>query len=246
MVQILYLIVPIELLGKNSTKSTIWGHTMEVSDLSKIQSSCESCVDTEEILQNVVFLQKSYGSISSLHALYLDTIKDIQIHLIEQLKNNYFEDASFVTNTTANFVHEIIRDLQCTSKSRISKLIAEFYLKYPECDKQIISSKLGMMMSYSFIVDQMSQLEDGLRANAMVKAGKTCFTKNDKRLIISTLTSIIYQHTRVPLIPKNRIFYPLDKISEKLIKLGIKYISNRHIEKSISISKSLIHRERVK
>ncbi len=212
---------------------------MEVFDLNQI----EFCVDTEEILQNVELLQKSYGSISSLHLIYLDTIKDIQIHLIEQLKNNCFEDASFVTNTTANFVHEIINDLQCQSQSHISKLITEFYVKYPDCDKQITSSNPGMMMSYRFIVDQMSQLEDRLRANAMIKAGKTCFTKNDKRQIISILTSVIYQHTKVPTFPKNRIFSPFGKISEKLIKLGIKYISSRHIDKSISISKSLIHQE---
>ena len=215
---------------------------MEVFDLNQI----EFCVASEEILQNVEFLQKSYGSISSLHSIYLDTIKDIQINLIEQLKNSCFEDASFVTNTTTNFVHEIIHDLQCPSKSQINKLIAEFYAKYPDCEKQTISSKLGMMMSYRFIVDQMSQLEDRLRANAMVKAGKTCFTKNDKRQIISTLTSVIYQHTKVPTFPKNRIFSPLDKISEKLIKLGIKHISYQHIDKSISISKSLIHQEQVK
>ncbi len=219
---------------------------MEVFDLSQIQSCSESCVDTEDILQNVEFLQKSYGSVSLLHSFYLDTIKDIQINLIEQLKNNCFEDTSFVTNTTENFVHEIIDDLQYPSKSRISKLIAEFYIKYSECEKQIISSKLGIILYYRFIVDQMSPLEDGLRANAMIKAGKTCFTKNDKRRIISTLTSVIYQHTRVPIFSTNRIFPPLDKIFQKLIKLGIKYISYRHIDKSISISKSLIHQEQVK
>ena len=41
---------------------------MEVFDLNPI----EFCVDTEEILHNVEFLQKSYGSISSLHSLFLN------------------------------------------------------------------------------------------------------------------------------------------------------------------------------
>ena len=214
------------------------------NESNEIQYCSKLCVGTEDILQNVEFLQESYGSISSLHALYFNTIKDIQINLIERLKNNQFEDTSFVTNMTANFILEIIDDLQDASKNKISKLIAEFYLKYPECEEQIISSKLGMMMSYRFIVDQMSQLEDRLRANAMIKAGKPCFTKNDKKQIISTLTSVIYDHTRVPIFPKNRIFSPLAKIPEKLIKLGIKQISIIHIDKSISISKSLIQQER--
>ena len=135
----------------------------------------------EEILHNVEFLQASYGSISVLHGFYLDTIKDIQIHLIEQLKNNRFEDSTYVANMTANFVREIIHDLQMESKSKISKQIADFYLKYSEIDDQIVSSKLGMLMSYRFIVGQMSLLEDRLRANAMIKAGKPSFSKNDKK-----------------------------------------------------------------
>lgn len=210
----------------------------------QLLSYSKLCLDTDDILKNAEFLEKTFGSMSSLHALYLDTIKDIQIHLIEQLKNKQFEDAYFVTNTTGNFVQEIMFDLQNPSNSKINKLIEEFYLKYPECDEQIISSKLGIWMSYRFLVNQMSQLEDRLRANAMSKSGKTGFTKNDKRQIISTLTYVIYQHTKIPIFSKNRIFSPLVKISEKLIKVAIKQISIIHIEKSISISKSLIYQEK--
>ena len=198
---------------------------------------------TEEILQNVELLQASYGSISALHGLYLDTIKDIQIHLIEQLENNQFEDSTYVSSMTVNFVREIIRDLQKSSKSKISELIADFYLKYPEIDDQIVSSKLGMMMSYRFIVDQMSHLEDRLRANAMIKAGKTSFSRTDKKLIISTLVAVIYQHAQVPVLPKNSLFLPLTTFSEKLIKFGIKQIAIIYINKSISIAKLLVDQE---
>ena len=93
--------------------------------------------------------------------------------------------------------------MEQSSKSQITQLIDQFQKKNPTCNEQIISSKLGMMMSYRFIVDQMSPFEDRLRAKAMAKAGKSCFTKNDKKLVIETLTSVIYDHTQIPVFSKN-------------------------------------------
>ena len=65
------------------------------NDISNESNQTQFCSNTEKILQNVEFLQESFSSISSLHALYFETIKNIQIHLIEQIKNNQFEEASF-------------------------------------------------------------------------------------------------------------------------------------------------------
>ena len=203
------------------------------------RSCSASCVDTEIILSNVILLHKSFGGISPLHSIYLDTIKDIQIDLIEQLKNNQFEDPYFVANTTANFVNEITKDLRQSARSCINKLIEEFQFENPTFQEQIVSSKLGMKMSYRFIVDQMSQLEDKLRAKAMAEADQTRFTKHDKKRIIATLTSVIYDHTRTPAFPKNKIGIALGKITEKIITSGITLIALRHIEKSISIARTL-------
>ena len=197
-------------------------------------------IDTETILENVALLNNSYSGNSPMHSVYLDTIKDIQISLIEQLKNDQFEDPFFVASTTANFVSEIIKDLKRSSNSHINELIEEFHKENPSCHEQIISSKLGMIMSYRFIVGQMSQFEDRLRAKAMAKAGKTCFTKNDKKRIIDTLTSVIYNHTRIPVFSKYKFGVVVEKIAEKTIKFGVRLISLIHINKSISISRTLI------
>ena len=196
-------------------------------------------IDTETILCNVLYLQQTYGSISPLHSVYLNIIKDIQTSLLEQLKNNQFDEPYFIASTTANFVCEIMDDFQHPSKNHITKLITEFQLQNPKCDEQILSSNLGMRMFYNFFVNQMSNLEDNLRAIAMVKSCKTYFTANDKNQIITTLTSMIYRHSQNMIFPSNVIGILIENLVEKLISLGIKKIALKHINKFISLSNVL-------
>ena len=196
-------------------------------------------IDTKTILWNVTYLQQTYGPISPLHSVYLNIIKDIQTSLLEQLKNNQFDEPYFIASTTANFVCEIMNDFQCPSKNHINKLIAEFQLQNPKCDKQILSSNLGMRMFYNFFVNQMSNLEDNLRSVAMVKAGKTYFTSNDKNQIVLTLTSVIYRHSQNMTFPNNVIGILIGNLIKKLIRLGIEKIALKHINKSISLSNAL-------
>ena len=207
----------------------------------QIQScSNDSVIDTDKILESASYLQTTFGILSPLHYVYLNIVKNIQIHLIEQLKNNQFDEPFFIACTTANFVQEITNDLQCSSKSNINKLISEFQLRYPNCMEQVISSQMGLQLLYRFMVNYMADLEDELRANAMVNAGQSNFTQNDKENILSALTDVIYQHAQLPVFPRNLLGTCAKRIFEKTIKLGIKYISQKHINKSISISKILI------
>ena len=206
------------------------------------KSRHSNCIDTEEILCNVIFLQHTYGPVSSLHSIYLKIIRDIQINLVERLKNNQFNEPYFVASTTAHFVREIMDDLQHSSDSHINKLIAEFELQNPKYRERAISSNLGMRVFYNFLVNQMSNLEDNLRANAIVKSGKTHFTSSDKKQIIDALTDVIYPHLQTSPLPKNMIGTYVGKLSERLIKIVIRHICLIHINKSISIANSLIQR----
>ena len=213
---------------------------INTSNESNHADSClANCVDPEEILYSVTFLQQSHASLSSLHSIYLNIIKDIQINIIDQLKNDQFEEPYFIASTTANFVREIMNDLKL-SNSKINKQITEFQQQNPKYEELIISSKLKMSIFYDFFVNCMSDLEDNLRANAMIKAGKTSFTQNDKNQIAVTLTNVIYQYSQNIVFPNNLIGTFLGKLNEKLIKLGIKYISLKHINNSILISNKLI------
>ena len=207
------------------------------SNHTKIYST--NYIDTKTILCNVTYLQQTYGPISPLHSVYLNIIKDIQTSLLEQLQNNQFDEPYFIASTTANFVCEIMGDFQCPSKNHINKLITEFQLQNPKRDKQILSSNLGMRMFYNFFVNQMSNLEDNLRAIAMVKAGKTYFTSNDKNQIVTTLASVIYRHSQNITFPNNVIGILIGNLIEKLISLGIEKIALKHINKSILLSNAL-------
>ena len=212
-----------------------------VSDDSNHVKDCSAdYIDTEMILCNVTYMHQTYGLISSLHSIYLNIIKDIQISLLEQLENNQFDEPYFVASTTANFVREIMNDFQHPSKNHINKLIVEFQIQNPEYDKQRISSKLGMRASYDFFVNHMSDLEDSLRAVAMIKAGKARFTPHDKNQIVTTLTSVIYRHSHDTVFPSNMIGVLIGKGVEKLTCFGIRQIALKHINKSISLSNALI------
>jgi len=197
-------------------------------------------IDTEEIIWNATNLRNSYGNLSSFHAIYLDIIKDIQINLLEKIKNNKFDDPFYIACTTRNFVKEIMNDLKNPETSTINKQIAKFKLQNPSYEEKVIGSKLDMHLLYDLIVNKMSNLEDNLRAIAMAKAGKSSFTQNDKNQILDSLVAEIHLHLK-PSIFSNNIFGTLfGRIFEGIIKLVIKYIGMRHLDKSISFSKVML------
>ena len=213
--------------------------------ISNEQSQIQSCssdpvIDTDEILETASALQCNHGGVSSLHYVYLDIIKEVQIQIIEQLKNDQFDEPYFIARTTANFVQEIANDMQRPSKSSINKIISKFQSGHPGCEKQITSSQFGPQMMFDFMVNYVANLEDVMRANAMVKSGISTFTQNDKNHILSALASVIYRHSKMPTFPKNLIGTYIEKCIEKLIKFGIKRMGLKHINKSASLSRILI------
>ena len=211
------------------------------NEQSQIQScSSDPVIDTDEILEAASTLQCNHGSISSLHYVYLDIVKEVQVQIIDQLKNDQFDEPYFIARTTANFIQEIANDMQCPSKSSINKIISKFQTRHSDCEKQITSSQFGPRMMFDFMVNYVANLEDVMRANAMVKSGITTFTQKDKDHILSALASVIYRHSKMPTFPKNLIGTYAEKFIEKLIKFGIKQMGLKHINKSASLSRILI------
>jgi len=157
---------------------------------------------------------------------------------LERLKNNQIEEPFFVACITAYFIQQISEDLQNQSKSQFRDLITKFQSKSPLTEKQIKTSKLGLWGVFDFLINYMSDLEDQIRAKAMAICGQSYLTKNDKAQIISSLVMAIYPHCK-PEFPKNFIGNFLAKLLENPIKLGIKYVSAKHINRSISISQTL-------
>ena len=219
-------------------------------DISNEQNQIQSCssdpvIDTDEILEAASALQCNHGGISSLHYVYLDIIKEVQVQIIEQLKNDQFDEPYFIARTTANFVQEIANDMQCPSKSSINKIISKFQSRHPDCEKQITSSQFGSRTMFDFMVNYVANLEDVMRANAMVKSGISTFTQKDKDHILSALASVIYLHSKMPTFPKNLIGTYAEKFIAKLIKFGIKQMGMKHINKSASLSRILIQHKSI-
>ena len=212
-----------------------------ISNLSKqIEFTNVDWIDTEEILRNATNLQHTYAKLSSYHSIYLDIIKDIQVNLLEKIKNNKFDEPFFIACTTSNFVKEIMNDLKNPSKSQINKQITKLRFKNPLNETKVIESKLDIPLMYNFLVNYMANLEDNLRAFAMSKAGKSSFTPNDKNQIVETLVIVILAHSKAIIVPKNIFGIVTNKLSESIIKIGMKYIGLRHLNNSISISKVLL------
>jgi len=197
-------------------------------------------IDAQEILDNATYLQLEYGKLSSFHSIYFDIIKDIQINLLEKIKNNKFDEPFFIACTTSNFVKEITNDLKNPTKSQINRQITKLRLQNPLNEAKVIESKLDIPLMYDFLVNYMSNLEDNLRAFAMSKAGKSSFTPNDKNQIVETLVTVILAHSKALVVPKNIFGIMVDRLSERIIKIGMKYIGLRHLNNSISISKALL------
>lgn len=216
------------------------------SDSKEIESSSSTeckVIDTRKILAITRSLKRSHtftpNTSRLLISIYFDIIGDIQGIILERLKNNRFKEPYFVACITACFIQEIADDMQNQSKSHFLDLITEFQSKNPMSEQQIKTARLGLWQLFDFLINYMSDAEDQARANAMAKCGQCHLTPNDKAQIVSSLVLAIYPHCKTIIFPKNVIGNIIEKMVEGMIKVGIKYVSTKHVNKSISISKTL-------
>ena len=114
-------------------------------------------------------------------------------------------------------------------ESQINRQITKLRLQNPLNEAKLIESKLDIPLMYDFLVNYMSNLEDNLRAFAMSKAGKSSFTSNDKHQIVETLVTVILAHSKAIIVPKNFFGIMAVRLSERIIKIGMKYIGLRHL-----------------
>jgi hypothetical protein len=174
----------------------------------------------------------------SLISIYLDIIENIQVMILERLKNNRFEEPYFITRITEFFIQEIADDIQNQSKSHFLDKIAKFQSKNSMSGEKK-SSKLGLLALFDFLINYMSDMEDRARATAMARCGQCHLNQNDKTLIISSLVLAIYPYCKTINFPKNLAGNIIGKMVDGVIKIGIKYLCTSHVNRSISICQTL-------
>ncbi len=223
-------------------------YVIRLIDASNESKEIECCsiecrvVDTRNILSIARSLKRytfAPNASRTLFSVYFDIIEDVQGMILERLKNNRFDEPYFVACITACFIQEIADDIQNQSKSRFLDLFVEFQSKNSVSEQQQKSARLGLWALFDFLINYMSGMEDYVRAKAMAKCGQCHLTQNDKAQIVSSLVSAIYPHCKTVIFPKNVVGGIVEKIIEGIIKFGIKYMSTRHINKSISICQTL-------
>jgi hypothetical protein len=213
-------------------------YTIRLLDTSKEICSVDCKVaDTRNILATTRSLKRSppAGAPARLASIYFEIIEDIQLAILERLEKNRFEEPYFVACITACFIQKIADDLN-QPKSRFLDLMTEFQSKNPIADD---ASQLGLRALFDFLINYMANTEDRVRADAVAKCGQCNLTRNDKAQIVSSLVSAIYPHCRTRTFPENAIGNVVEKISGGMIKLGIKYVSAKHVSRSISMSQTL-------
>lgn len=212
---------------------------IDASEGSKIVESIECYVaDTRNILVITRSLKRSHAvpdASQALFSVYFGIIEDIQSEILKRLKNNLFEEPYFVACITAYFIQEIADDMQ-NQESRFLARIAEFRSKNPMPEQQ---ARLGLRTLFDFLINYMANMEDHVRARAMAKCGQCRLTQNDRAQIVSSLVSGIYPHCKTTTFPKNAVGSMVEKIVEGIIKLGIRYVSAKHVNRSISMSQTL-------
>ncbi len=251
---------PVHLIEPNALKASfIWDlksksnsyvdsgcYTVNLIDISsedkdaRIGSVKCKVIDTRKILSTTRSLKYSYAlapNISqTLVSNYFDIIEDIQRVILDQLESKLFEEPYFVGCITVGFIQEIFDDIQRQSKSSFLARIEEFQSKLP-VSKQ--ATRLGLWGIFDFLINYMSDLEDHARANAMARCGQHHLTQNDKALIISSLVLAIYPHCNTMSFPRNALGTIAEKVTGGMIKLGIRFTSTKHINRSISICRTL-------
>lgn len=213
-------------------------YTIRLVDASKEICSIHCKVaDTRSILAITRSLKHSppAGAPARLFSIYFEIIEDIQLAILKRLEDNRFEEPYFVACITTCFIQEIADDLN-RPKSRFLDLMTGFQSKSPVPEN---AARLGVRALFDFLINYMADTEDHVRANAMAKCGQCHLTQNDKAQIVSSLVSAIYPHCKTTTLPRNSIGNIAEKIVGGIIKLGIRYVSTKHVNRSISISQAL-------
>jgi hypothetical protein len=226
----------------NSGRYTI--SLAELSNEEEIERCSVQCTvaDTREILSTTDLLKSSQRfadpTCKRVLSIYANIIKDIEIRIIEGLKDNRFDEPYFVARTTAGFIQQIYDDIENDSASQFRPLIEEFVSKNPGLGLQANNEELDLWTLFDFLVNYMADPEDQARATAMVKCEYRNFTANDRRIILSALVSGILPHCITFAPPTNVISRNTSALVERLLKVGIKYVCAKHVDKSISICRA--------
>jgi hypothetical protein len=218
----------------------------ELSNEKEIERCPVECLvaDSREILSTTDLLKSSQRFVdpTSKRVLssYADIIKDIEIRIIEGLKDNQFDEPYFVARTTAGFIQQIYNDIESDSASQFRPLIEEFVSKNPSLRLHANNEELGLLELFDFLVNYMADSEDEARATAMVKCEYRNFTANDRSIILSALVSGILPHCMTFAPPTTAIRRKTSALVERLLKAGIKYVCAKHVDKSISICRATL------
>jgi hypothetical protein len=201
--------------------------------------------DTREILSTTDLLKSSQRfadpTTKRVLSIYADIIRGIETLIIEELKGNQFDEPYFVARTTTGFIQQIYNDIENNSASQFRPLIEEFVSKNPDLRQQANNNKgLSLWTLFDFLVNYMADPEDQARATAMVNCEYRNFTANDRSIILSALVSGILPHCIAFGGSTNVINRKAFALVECLLKIGIKYVCARHVDKSISICRATL------
>jgi hypothetical protein len=218
----------------------------ELSNGVEIERCSVECLvaDAREILATTDLLKTSQRfadpSSKRVLAIYADIIRDIEIRIVEGLEDNQFDEPYFVARTTAGFVRQIYNDIENDSASQFRALIEKFVSKNPGLRLRPNGSGLGLRALFDFLVNYMADPEDQARATAMVKCEYRNFTASDRSIILSALVSGILPHCMTFAPPNNAIGRQISALIERMLKVGIRYVCAKHIDKSISMCRAAL------
>jgi hypothetical protein len=201
--------------------------------------------DAREILATTELLKSLQGFADPrcelILSIYADIIKNIEIRIIEGLKDNRFDEPYFVARTTAGFVQQIFNDIENDSASQFRSLIEEFVSKHPDLKLQENNNKkLSLWALFDFLVNYMADPEDQARATAMINCEYRNFTANDRNTILSALVSGILPYCMTVAPRTNAISKRISALIERLFQVGIKYVCAKHVDKSISMCRATL------
>ena len=95
-------------------------------------------------------------------------------------------------------------------------------------------------MLFDFLVNYMADPEDQARATAMTKCEYRNFTANDRSVILSALVSGILPYCMTFKFPNNAVGRMATVLFKRLLRIGIRLVCAKHIDKSISICRAAL------
>ena len=217
---------------------------LQQSNQEEIEHASANCTvaDTRDILVTTDLLKSSQAfadpTSKRVLSIYTDIIRDIEIHIIEGLEGNRFDEPYYVARTTAGFIQQIYSDIEFRSASQFRSLFEEFVSKNPNLKMPANNEKLPLRALFDFLVNYMAGPEDLARATAMVNCNYRNITGNDRSVILSALVAGILPYCMNFGRPTSAISKAAFSAAERLLKVGIKYICAKHVDKSISICRA--------